>query len=571
MPLHSNATALTWEKGPTIGYTVQPSLQVGAVNDPLEQEADAMADQIMRMPENGLVQRKCSECEEREKVQRRPMANFIQKKGTPGGTMASEGVSQKINASRGQGNAMAKPTQSFMESRFGADFSNINIHTGSEAAQMSQELGAKAFTVGNDIYFNQGQYNPDTNSGKHLLAHELTHTLQQGGGADIPATIQRDAPQEETETEQEDQIDPLLRRVVDGTATEEERQALINQLSQRSLTRAEEEYLRSRITAEVMAQLPNVMGPLGSSLTIDTNGTPGDRELCYQINATLYLSGSLAAVNGFEGELNTTARLISRAADRSLRLEIAVPTGDYRPAIMARNFVFPDGPLVFDLGESGYRGLGMLVSAPGFLNFDIIGQDGESSSSMVIQHPDVPSGARMNVTLVRDDDCSEIPDRPVNYLDTIPPWRAYVSGGIGGTSGDPIGAFSFGLDMPLVAADFGIDVNERELFTVPDLGYAGLGLRAAADTRGAVTLGGAAFVGLDLEPLRFQFGGTLGAEYLPEDIRGDLPEWNLRYGLEGIISYQVLEYLDILAIGSGEFGDGPTTGSFRLGIGVPFL
>jgi hypothetical protein len=74
---------------------------------------------------------------------------------------------------------MDHETKNFMESHFGIDFSNVKIHTGSEAVQMSRELNAQAFAVGNDIYFNEGKYNPNFDSGKHLLAHELTHTVQQ--------------------------------------------------------------------------------------------------------------------------------------------------------------------------------------------------------------------------------------------------------------------------------------------------------------------------------------------------------------------------------------------------------
>ena len=68
-----------------------------------------------------------------------------------------------------------------MNSAFGADFSKVRIHTGDEAVQMNKELKAQAFTHGNHIYFNQGKYNPNSLQGKHLLAHELTHTIQQGG------------------------------------------------------------------------------------------------------------------------------------------------------------------------------------------------------------------------------------------------------------------------------------------------------------------------------------------------------------------------------------------------------
>ena len=96
--------------------------------------------------------------------------------------MASESVTNQINASRGGGHRMSENTHTFMESRFNTDFSGVNIHTDSNANQMSRELNAQAFTVGSDIYFNSAKYSPESDSGKHLLAHELTHTVQQGGG-----------------------------------------------------------------------------------------------------------------------------------------------------------------------------------------------------------------------------------------------------------------------------------------------------------------------------------------------------------------------------------------------------
>jgi hypothetical protein len=74
---------------------------------------------------------------------------------------------------------MEPATKAEMESGFGADFSDVNIHTGSDAAQMSKQMGAHAFTKGSDIYFNEGKYQPATTQGKLLLAHELTHTIQQ--------------------------------------------------------------------------------------------------------------------------------------------------------------------------------------------------------------------------------------------------------------------------------------------------------------------------------------------------------------------------------------------------------
>lgn len=159
---------------------IQCKLTVGSVNDPMEAQADAVADQVMRMPANGLIQRKCSHCEEEEKAQRKPLTSFIQKKEASGNvSTASDAVSNKIQATKGNGAPLDPSTKTFMESRFGIDFSNVNIHTDSQAVALSSELNAQAFAVGNDVYFNSGKYSPESSQGKHLLAHELTHVLQQ--------------------------------------------------------------------------------------------------------------------------------------------------------------------------------------------------------------------------------------------------------------------------------------------------------------------------------------------------------------------------------------------------------
>lgn len=162
---------------------LQTKLSVGAVNDPLEEEADAMADKVMRMPEAPFIQRKCAHCkEEEQQIQRKPLSAsitpFIQTKSANSGT-ASDSLTNQINTTKGSGNTIDAATKSFMESRFGTDFSNVNIHTDKDAVQMNAALNAQAFTMGNDIYFNAGKYSPNHTSGKHLLAHELTHVIQQ--------------------------------------------------------------------------------------------------------------------------------------------------------------------------------------------------------------------------------------------------------------------------------------------------------------------------------------------------------------------------------------------------------
>lgn len=107
--------------------------------------------------------------------------------------VASETTTNLISASKGGGSPMPDQTKTFMENRFGYDFSDVRIHAGNDAATMSRDLNAKAFTVSNNIYFNQGNFSPNTSEGKQLLAHELTHTLQQGGSAVKTKLVSEDA------------------------------------------------------------------------------------------------------------------------------------------------------------------------------------------------------------------------------------------------------------------------------------------------------------------------------------------------------------------------------------------
>jgi len=93
--------------------------------------------------------------------------------------VASAAVSQQLQGTKGQGSGLNPTVQTEMSQAFGYDFKNVRIHTTAQAEQMNQDLNAFAFTHGQDIYFDIGQYNPDTTDGKRLLAHELTHVVQQ--------------------------------------------------------------------------------------------------------------------------------------------------------------------------------------------------------------------------------------------------------------------------------------------------------------------------------------------------------------------------------------------------------
>lgn len=95
------------------------------------------------------------------------------------GATASEAVTQEISATKGSGAPLPASSKEVMENHFGTDFSRVRVHTADYAARMSGNLRARAFTVGSDIYFNRGNYQPESAMGRHLLAHELTHTVQQ--------------------------------------------------------------------------------------------------------------------------------------------------------------------------------------------------------------------------------------------------------------------------------------------------------------------------------------------------------------------------------------------------------
>ncbi len=195
----------------------QAKLSVGQSNDKYEQEADAVANKVVshqagnapvtqkkeissiqryatpveeekfstndermkhdkEIQEKPEVQTKCAECEKEEKDKKAP----VQMKSNGGGGTASPNLSSKIEGSSGKGNKLPRKTLSEMNRSFHADFSNVKIHTDNEAVGMNRELQAQAFTHGNDIYFNSGKFNTDTADGKRLLAHELTHVVQQG-------------------------------------------------------------------------------------------------------------------------------------------------------------------------------------------------------------------------------------------------------------------------------------------------------------------------------------------------------------------------------------------------------
>jgi hypothetical protein len=169
--------------GPT---AIQRKLAVSQPGDAYEQEADRIAERVMRMANTATqdemsfsrntsttVQRKCGECEEEEeKLHRKTEGN-----DSPSGN--TESSARELLS--GPGQPLDSATRAFMEPQFGRSFSDVRVHTGQVADASARSVNALAFTVGRDVAFRAGQYAPETPAGRKLIAHELAHVAQGGG------------------------------------------------------------------------------------------------------------------------------------------------------------------------------------------------------------------------------------------------------------------------------------------------------------------------------------------------------------------------------------------------------
>jgi hypothetical protein len=213
------------------GMRVQAKMDVGPANDAYEQEADAVASDVMRKINSPVAQRAGEEDElqakriqrvgeedelqakriqrvgeedelQAKRIQRVGEEDELQAKriqrvgeedelqamriqrvmGEQGFEVGSD-IESAINSRRGGGQAMPDAMRSKMEGAFGQDFSGVRVHTDAESDSLNKSIGARAFTTGSDIFFGKGEYQPDSQAGQQLMAHELTHVVQQGASA----------------------------------------------------------------------------------------------------------------------------------------------------------------------------------------------------------------------------------------------------------------------------------------------------------------------------------------------------------------------------------------------------
>jgi hypothetical protein len=175
---------------------LQAKLAVSSPGDAYEQEADRVVDQVMRMPASSAwtpcsCGGGCPRCKDQApKTEALPVgrlagpapAGQLQGGADPAGAAGADLASVVAQGTSGGGTPLDREARAFMEPRFGRDFGHVRVHADGGAARSARAINAVAYTVGSDIVFGAGRYAPHTAEGRRLLAHELTHTIQQRGG-----------------------------------------------------------------------------------------------------------------------------------------------------------------------------------------------------------------------------------------------------------------------------------------------------------------------------------------------------------------------------------------------------
>lgn len=160
---------------------LQRAATVSVPGDAHEHEADEVADQVMRMadppsasPGPPAIQRMCAGCEDGS-------SDHVHRDSKEEGQVAPEHAEQAVQAAGRGGQPLPDTARRFFEPRFDSDFGHVRIHADGDAAHAARAVDARAYTVGSHIVFGAGEYSPQTHGGQRLLAHELTHVVQQTG------------------------------------------------------------------------------------------------------------------------------------------------------------------------------------------------------------------------------------------------------------------------------------------------------------------------------------------------------------------------------------------------------
>lgn len=156
-----------------------------------------------------------------------------------GETVLASDVEARIESARGGGRALDSVVRAEMEDAFGADFSGVRVHTGHEANDLNRAVSARAFATGGDVFFRDGEYDPGSSGGRELLAHELTHVVQQSGG--VSAKLVVGGADDPAEREADEVARAVLRRQDAPLPTEEEDEERVQRQPELEERKEEEE------------------------------------------------------------------------------------------------------------------------------------------------------------------------------------------------------------------------------------------------------------------------------------------------------------------------------------------
>ena len=230
---------------------VQARLEVGAPDDPLEQEAERIADALTLAPSTST-----------DSARARPgPGRGVFRAGAEPMPATREGIGPSPESFRGKGEPIPAPVRDDFERRLDCDFGAVRLHRGSEAAASAGALGARAYTFGRDIVFGAGQYAPDSRSGLRLLAHELVHVVQQGGGN---ALVQRSPLSDSVKAAwtADPKIDSLLARLsqpdVQGAQADADVDA---ELARLLAARPDDLWVAQKIRAGELGKTTGALGP----------------------------------------------------------------------------------------------------------------------------------------------------------------------------------------------------------------------------------------------------------------------------------------------------------------------
>ena len=198
-------------------HALQAKLTVNPPDDIYEKEADQVAEIVTKSPGAAIQRQEAGGEEEEEKEEEEETVSA--KMAVSRTPEVSEDVEGRINAARGSGEALPDSIRASLEPQFGRDFGDVRVHAGAEADALSQQLGAKAFTTGQDIFFRSGDYQPESEEGKKLLGHEMTHVVQQGGAAVSRQAVEAEEKAPAGEREAEEALDEAKAKAISDMST----------------------------------------------------------------------------------------------------------------------------------------------------------------------------------------------------------------------------------------------------------------------------------------------------------------------------------------------------------------